>query len=370
MKVIAFFLNDSEHGRILRGAERRFFEVSTRLRKLGVNIFALEYESLRSEKWGKLGYVPVKIRRRFSSHSVLSAVGIIVHGIKTCLKHNCDVVYVTSRISGVGGLWVGLIAPYIVSCLCRKPLVIIFHHIEPDDLKEKNPLVLRAYRKGTCLAVSHTTLTDVQKCFEVGRILVVGNGVSPELFKTAGRKDKTYDCVFLGRVAKDKGIFDLMNAWKVVMAKNPSSQLLLVGGIEKEIEQKLYRRISQLQLNRNVVVSGFVPDEKAAQLLNSSKIFVFPSHREGSGLVVAEAMAAGLPCIISDLPALREYYESAAVFVPPKDPQHLAEAILFLLFNPEQCRELKKKGQALVKSMSWERAARKELKALQDACVA
>ena len=369
MRVIAFFLNDCEHGRILRGAERRFFEVSTRLRKLGVAVFALEYETLHSEEWGKPGYVPVKIRRRFSNHSVLSALRVIIHGIKTCLKHNCDIVYVTSRVSGVGGLWVGLIAPYAVSCLCRKPLVIIFHHIEPDDLREKNPLALRAYRKGTCLAVSHTTLSDVQKCFHVGRILVVGNGVSPDLFKTVGYEDKTYDCVFLGRIAKNKGVFDLINAWKDVVAKHPSSQLLLVGGVEKEIEEKLHRTIRQLQLRRNVVVSGFVPDEKAARLLNSSKIFVLPSHREGSGLVVAEAMVAGLPCIISDLPALRESYESAAVFVPPNDPQRLAEAILFLLLNPEQCRELKKKGQALVRSMSWEKAAMKEFEALKNACI-
>jgi len=368
VRVLAFFLNDCEHGRILRGAERRFFEVSTCLKKLGAKIFALEYESLHSEKWGKPGYVPVRIKRWFAGHSILSALRAMIHGIKICLVHHCDIVYVTGRISGVGGLWVGLIAPYIVSCLCRKPLMIIFHHVEPNDLREKNPLAMRAYRKGTCLAVSQATSSDVKECFNVRRILVVGNGVSSKLFKTVTHERKAYDCVFLGRVAEGKGVLDLMNAWKAVVAKHPSSQLLLVGGVEKNIEGKLYRTIRQLQLRRNVIVSGFVPDEKAARLLNSSNIFVLPSHREGSGLVVAEAMAAGLPCIISDLPALREYYESAAVFVPPNDAQRLAQAILFLLLNPEQCRELKKKGQALARSLSWKKVAMKEFEALKNAC--
>lgn len=146
-----------------------------------------------------------------------------------------------------------------------------------------------------------------------------------------------------------------------MVGKLPSAQLLLIGGIPKHIEEKLYRTMQGLQLKQNVTVTGFVSDKKVAQLLASSKIFVLPSRMEGFGLAVAEAMAAGLPCILSNLPALKENFHSAAVFVEPKNVDGLAQAIFALLSDPEKRSKLKKRGQRLVKAFSWEEVAKKEL---------
>lgn len=366
MKILAFFLSGCEYGKVLRGAERRFFEVSTRLKNLGVEIFALEYESLHSEKWGQLGYTPIKIKQRFSSHAILSVLTAIIIGLMVCVKCKCDIIYVTCRFAFVGGSWTGLIAPYIVSCLCRKPLVIIFHHILPKDFKDKNTMRLGACRKATCIAVSKATANDVKKCFRAKNVIVVGNGVNWDFFRTANCKSKKYDAVFLGRVSEEKGIFNLLKSWKNVVGKISSAQLLLVGGISSKIEEKLYKTIRELQLKQNITVTGFVSDKKVAELLASSKIFVLPSLMEGFGLAVAEAMAAGLPCIISNLPALKENFHSTAVFVEPKNVDGLVQAILALLSDPEKRRRLKIRGQGLVKRFSWEAVTKKELEVLKS----
>jgi len=126
------------------------------------------------------------------------------------------------------------------------------------------------------------------------------------------------------------------------------------------------KTINKLGLSQNVTISGFVSDQEAVRLLKSSRIFVFPSKAEGFGLVVAEAMAAGLPCILSNLPALKENFHSAAVFVEPKDVKGLAQAILALLSDPKKRRKLKKRGQTLVKRFSWEAVAKKELEVFKS----
>jgi glycosyltransferase involved in cell wall biosynthesis len=92
---------------------------------------------------------------------------------------------------------------------------------------------------------------------------------------------------------------------------------------------------------------------------------VFPSQEEGFGLAILEAMAAGLPCILSDLPALRENFNDSAIFVKPNDVEGFAQAELALLHDHDRFKLLQKKGKELAKEYSWDNVARKELAALR-----
>lgn len=368
MRIFAFFLNGCEYGKIMGGAERRFLEVSVYLRKLGVQIFALEYQSFQSEKWAHRGYFAIKVKRRFPNNSFLRALRAAFLGLVNCLKYKCDIVYVTSNFPWGETPWTGLIAPYLVSRLLNKPLAIIFHHAMSQDLNEKNPIKLSAYRNAACMAVSQNSANDFKKCFTLKNITVVGNGIDTEPFRQFKIKTKKFDAVFLGRVSEDKGIFDLLNAWKNIVANSPSARLLLIGGVDYRIAKRLHQTILNLHIENNVTVTGFVTDEKVIQLLKASKIFVLPSKEEGFSLVVAEAMAAGLPCIISDLPALREVYSSAAIFVETGNTEKITEAIQFLLLHPEYCKMLEQEGQKLIENLTWENVALKEYGVLQNSC--
>jgi len=364
MRILAFFLNGCECGKFVGGAERRFFKISQHLSNFGVQIAALEYESLHSERCSELGYSPIRTKRRFPHNAILNSLTVAVFGSILCLKSKCDIVYVTEIGPWKDTFWTALVAPYIVSCVCRKPLAIIFHHLDGEDVRW-NLFKFMAIKKATCMAVSKATADDVRKNFQVKDVSIVGNGIDVQNFDVPSCKIKKYDAVFHGRIAEDKGIFELLQAWRDVVAKMPSAQLLLIGGIDNTIRIEILRVIKKFNLEKRVHFSGFVSDKELAMLLRSSKIHVLPSHREGFGLAVVEAMASDLPCVVSDLPALREVFSSAAIFVQPRNVDSLTDAILLLLSSPEKRSHLQEKGKSLVNRFSWKEVARKEFEVLK-----
>jgi len=100
IRTLAFFLHSCEYGKYVGGSERRFLEISSRLRKLGVETFALEYKPSLAEKWGCSGYHSIEINRRFINNAVIDPIRIILHGIEACMKNKCNIVYMPNR-----GVW-------------------------------------------------------------------------------------------------------------------------------------------------------------------------------------------------------------------------------------------------------------------------
>jgi glycosyltransferase involved in cell wall biosynthesis len=367
IRILAFLLQPYiEYGRIVSGVDRRFLEISSRLKDLGVEVFTLEYAPSLSESWGYSCYHSIELDRLFArSHGVLETIRLIMQGLRACIKFKCNVIYVPGRFLS-GRLYI--IPPYIVSLLCRKPLVIVFHHLKREDYNKQNPIILLAYLHAkACITVSRATANDIKKKFKVRRLFITGNGVNLHTFKNLKYQAKIYDAIYFGRISEDKGVSTLLQAWKIIIEKLPSAKLLLMGGVPGVNPQYAYRKIvEKLELDQNVTFTGFVSDQQAVSMLNSSKMFVLPSIKEGFGLTVVEAMAAGLPCVLSDLPALKENFRSAAVFVKPRDVEGLAQAILDLLSDAEECGKLIERGRRIVKQFSWETVAEKELEVFKN----
>jgi len=365
--MLCFFQHPCEEGagEFLGGQERRFLEISSFLRTFGVETFALEYEPSLVKLMETPSYHPIKLNHSsfLSKHSIFETIRMISYGLKSCFKFRIDVIYSP-------GFWEslpGIIPAYIVSLVGRKPLVVVFHHLRSSDFSEKNPIKLSAFKHAkVIIVVSNATAQDVRKCFKSKNVVVTGNGVNLELFKKPETQMRSYEAVYFGRVSEEKGIYTLLKAWSIVTKKIPSAKLLLMGGFVFNSKEICQRLCEDLGINKSVVFSGFVSDQDAVRMLGSSKIFVLPSQEEGFGLTVAEAMALGLPCVLSDLPALQENFHSAAIFVKPRDVEGLAEAIIALLTDDEKCKELAEKGQQLAPSFSWENVARKELEVIQS----
>lgn len=365
VRVLAFYLV-SYCGKIVSGVERRFFEISSRLTAFGVEIFTLEYKPALSESWGYYSsYQSIRLDPKFGNHYVLEAIRLIICGIRACMKFKCNVIYVPSGFPQ-GSIRV-ILPPFVVSLFCRKPLVIVIHHIKRPMNHNAEPFLMRTIRLlalqhvRSCITVSQATKKDIRKNFTVKNIVVTGNGVDLNAFRSVKGQAKLYDAIYLGRISREKGICTLLEAWKIVIKKFPSAKLRLVGGIEEHVRDAYRKNVEKLGLGRNVTLAGFVSDQQAVRMLNSSRIFVLPSTIEGFGLTVLEAMSVGLPCILSDLPALRENFLSAAVFISPEDSQGLAEAVLDLLSDLKKCRTLRERGKKLARQYSWESVAEKEL---------
>jgi len=115
-----------------------------------------------------------------------------------------------------------------------------------------------------------------------------------------------------------------------------------------------------------VTIHDYVTESKKIEMLHNHDIFLLPSYAEGMPISLLEAMAAGLPCILSNLPALKENFNSAAIFVEPDDFEGLAKAILDLFSDAEKRRELTKRGEVLSKQFSWDKVAKTELEVFES----
>ena len=147
----------------------------------------------------------------------------------------------------------------------------------------------------------------------------------------------------VGRLVKEKGYMDLFEAFKIVLEKYPKIILLVVGPKEPLKKDKFSPNIvKQYGIENNVTFLGERTD--IDQIYPLMDIFVLPSHREGFPRSVLEAMAAKRPIIVTDIRGCREEIDNGknGILVPVKNPEKLAEAIVFLLQDPNKARELAK----------------------------
>ncbi|MEZ4731747.1 MAG: glycosyltransferase [Caldilineaceae bacterium] len=118
-------------------------------------------------------------------------------------------------------------------------------------------------------------------------------GIYPQL------KSKTV-ILFLSRFHPKKGLDLLLKAFAQVQHQIPETMLLIAGDGDLNYREKLTRQAIELKINEQVVWAGFLEGQKKLEAMAIADIFVLPSYSENFGIAVVEAMAAGLPVVISD----------------------------------------------------------------------
>lgn len=149
------------------------------------------------------------------------------------------------------------------------------------------------------------------------------------------------DCViflFVGRLKKEKGIFELIEAFKNVSEQHNDVALLIVGPDEEELKQEL---VSRLETSKEFV--RFIDFTKVPeQYMAASDVFVLPSYREGFGSVIIEAASCGLPSIGSNIYGLSDAIklEETGFLVPVRSSKPLEEVMLKLVNNDKLRNEM------------------------------
>jgi glycosyltransferase involved in cell wall biosynthesis len=153
----------------------------------------------------------------------------------------------------------------------------------------------------------------------------------------------------VARLVEEKGYLELFEAFKKVLEKFPETLLLIVGPLEPEKKDKIRPEIvEKYQIEKSVIFLGERTDvEEIYPLMD---VFVLPSHREGLGLAILEASAMEKPVIATNIRGCREAIDDGetGILVPPKNPEKLAEAITYLLLNPEKANVMGKEGRKKV----------------------
>lgn len=133
--------------------------------------------------------------------------------------------------------------------------------------------------------------------------------------------------VFVGRLVKDKGINELIVAFKALRLQHQNAKLLLVGNFEQELDPLLSETITEIENNSNIIAVGFQKDVRP--FLALSDALVFPSYREGFPNVVLQAGAMGLPSIVTDINGCNEIITDKinGIIIPSKNSIALEQAM-------------------------------------------
>jgi len=164
-----------------------------------------------------------------------------------------------------------------------------------------------------------------------------------------------FSVLFVGRINRPKGVFDLVEAFS--LAKLPDSSHLHIVGDGEDVEE-LEAFIGQLGIGDKVTLVG--TSSSVSEYLAESHVLVLPSYAEGIPRVVMEAFAAGTPVVGTDIPGIRQLVEDevTGLLAPVGDTKRLARAIERICNNPDQARLMAGNARFLVeKSFSAERMA-------------
>ena len=196
----------------------------------------------------------------------------------------------------------------------------------------------------------------VDEMLEIGvakdKILHIPNGV--DLGVNGHHRDSALDdsivIAFVGRLHPQKRVAMLLQALKLVLQQRPDLpwQLKLAG--TGPLDRKLKALADELAISRQVEFLGYVADVGA--LLDRSDLFVLPSASEGISNALLEAMARGLPCVVTDIPGNNEVIQNGenGILVKVDDAEALAKAILGLAADDELRERLGRQARQTVET--------------------
>ena len=208
------------------------------------------------------------------------------------------------------------------------------------------------------IAVSGAARHFINRYFP-GDYAIIPNGVDLDRYTSAEPyeelRDGTLNILFVGRLEERKGLIHLLKAYHRLRKRKVDARLLVVGAGPKLRE---YRRYVGLRGIRDVEFLGRVSDEEKVRYFASADIYCAPNTgQESFGIVLLEAMAAGVPIVASDIHGFKRVVERnvQGLLVEPRNHRALAAALYTLARDPDLRHEMGDAGRARAPEFSWDR---------------
>jgi glycosyltransferase involved in cell wall biosynthesis len=396
VRVFAVFFHPRENFTAVGGAEKRFLRVLKVWERKRLDVTIVESSpKLVSACCPAYETIEVSSPISVSSNSLFSIYfEWILWIVKACLR--CPKTVKRKKhdvILAQNNTLPNLFVAYFTHVLSKLPLVVTVHHFDFNDINKEvdNASVYRVYRdagfsksvallktltfaamlalvkrSSMCITVSNATATFLEKNgISKQRICVSGNGVDLNQIKRIPARSKVYDGIFVGRISRDKGVFDLVRIWKHVMRQKHDAKLVLVGNGPDF--SRLKDVIGSNDMSSNILLKGSCTDTELYSLMKASRIFLFPSRFEGWGLAVGEALACGLPVICYDIPALRETFgECRSVFFVPLGDISSFFKVYESVFTHRDLNTLDMISEEYIRQFRWDKVANCELVAIHN----
>ena len=223
----------------------------------------------------------------------------------------------------------------------------------PDDRAAKRLAVYGIERFAACF--SDVELVQSEEDFllmrdrlriPVRKLVLLGNGVDLARFDPSAVSRTARDAArlelgatddeqvvigFVGRLVKEKGLIELLDAARIVTAQCPRARFALIGFHDSSRADGVSSTVLEQAVDEGIAVLG--PRHDVVELYSAMDIFVLPSHREGFPRSVMEASAMGIPVVATDIRGCREAvdHEVTGLLVPMRRPDRLATALSSLV---------------------------------------
>ena len=232
-----------------------------------------------------------------------------------------------------------------------------------------------------CLCVSKYWQQQLQQQYQVDAPVII-NGTNTQKFSSKSngletelkqRLGITGNPVYLsiGGIEPRKNSLKLLQSFIKVLKTHPQAQLVIAGG-DTLFDYEPYRveffaiaRQHKINIGESLILPGVVADEELPVLYRCADAFVFPSIKEGWGLVLLEAIASGLPLITANIAPFTEFLSTEqALLVDPHSSNAIAQAMLDIL-NKSLAEKLVKNSTSIPSQYSWSKSAQMHLNLYQ-----
>lgn len=228
-----------------------------------------------------------------------------------------------------------------------------------------------------CVSQSVLELSNQSSLSKASKNIILGKGTcnginikkfsknNPDLQHSKIKKEGEYIVGYVGRLVKDKGIEELIAAWKIIILKFPNTKLLIVGPFEKR-DSVSTSIIEYIKTEQSVIFADLVEDTRP--FYNIMDVLILPSFREGFPTVVLEASAMELPVITTrSTGCIDSIVENETGIYTNIDSEDIASKICYYIANPEIGKLHGLNGRVFVKNNFnqehiWEQIERKVLK--------
>lgn len=252
----------------------------------------------------------------------------------------------------------------------RVPVVLHLHGSRPERLQDG-----KAFRGATALLLRSidgvlVLSRDEQRQWQArsaGPVLVVRNPYAPHMTSIpVERRGDPPTVLFVGRLLREKGVFELLEAMPLVAEQGAACRLVFVGDGPSGTE--LRARSGVLGLGGSVTFAGFLAGGELERAYADADVLALPTYSEGFATVLTEAMDAALPIVTTRIRGAADHFVDGehAVFVEPRDVDGLATALVSLVGNPALRRGMGEANRRLLAEFEPSSVAREYLCALES----
>ncbi|MBE9479459.1 MAG: glycosyltransferase [Chloroflexi bacterium] len=187
--------------------------------------------------------------------------------------------------------------------------------------------------------------------------------IQPEKVRASFGLEGKEVLLFVGRLAREKGLDMLLQAFTLIHEQRPGVRLLLLG--RGPYEDALKTKLAKLGFNDLVILAGAVPHEVVPGYYSAADLFVFPSTTETQGLVIIEAMATGLTVVAVRAPGAVDVLAEGGGVLTENKPEAFAREVVDILADSGRQRELRDKARRAVRRYSISDATARMLNAYE-----